>query len=422
MSIAVWIARLILGGTFILSGVTKMVDPYGTLTKIEAYLGAWGLDGAVAPGLALVGGCALAMVEFVVGVMLATGSLRRSAAWLALAIMSFMLPLTVYIAVADPVEDCGCFGDFLVISNVATMLKNFVLMVPAVFLAIYNRRARWLFAPWIQWVQIAAAVVFMLILSVIGYHEQPLLDFRAYPVGEPLVDGDDGEVVYVYEKDGIKREFADDELPDESEGWEFVDTRVVVADSGKMLALFDREDGGEVTDEVISSDMPGQMILLIPHPSAAGAAGSYTANELQSAMESRFGAGSFIAVTAADSVAVADALDLMMATYPVYYADSKAIMAVARGEMAVVYLRDGIVAWKRTLSSINLDRLTADSDIAEIYAIDGPRLFGRLTLAYVAANVVIFIIGLLPFAGRLRRRRKSAAASAPAPDSTPERS
>lgn len=416
MKVAVWSARLILGSTFILSGLTKMVDPYGTLAKIQAYCSAWGVDDVIAPGLALVGGCALAMFEFVIGVLLATGSLRRSSSRLALALMLFMLPLTVYIAVANPVDDCGCFGDFLVISNTATMLKNVVLTALAIFLVKYNRKARWLFAPWIQWVEIAAAVGYMICLAVIGCHEQPLLDFRAYPVGEPLVDDDGGEQAYIYEKDGVEHDFTDDELPDESEGWTFKGTRTLAAASGKMLAVFDREDGRDVTDEIIGAT-PGQMLLLMPYPALAGAAGSYTANELQSAMERRYGPGSFVAITAADSAAVNRAVDVMMATYPVYYADPKAIMAVARGEMALVYLSNGIVSWKRTLSSINLDSLNDNDDPATVYATDGTRVFIALTLAYLAINAVIALVGALPFVCRMRRRRRGTCGGETAPES-----
>lgn len=407
MKIAVWIARLLLGGTFLLSGVTKIVDPYGSLIKIEAYLTAWGVNEIIPTEFALVGGCALATFEFIIGLLLATGSLRRAAAWGALALMAFMLPLTVYVAVANPVDDCGCFGDFLVISNQATMWKNVALTALALFLCRYNSRARWLFAPWIQWVQVAAGVAYMLILAVVGYHEQPLLDFRPYPVGEPLTDNG-GEAVYTYERNGEVRDFAEDMLPDEAEGWEYVGVRFAVPDSGKMLAIFDRETGDEVTDEVLTgaSDV---MLLLLPYPSDAGAAGSYTANELQSAMESRFGRGSFVCLTAADSVAVDHALDLMMATYPVYYADPKALSAVARGQMSVVYLRDGVVVWKRTLNSVNLDLLSADgADPAEVYAVDGSRTFRWLTLFFIAANAVIAFVGLLPYVGRLRRRSKGA--------------
>lgn len=401
MKIAVWLARLILGGTFLLSGVTKMVDPYGSLTKIEAYLSAWGLAEVIPSGLVLVGGCALAMVEFIVGLLLATGSLRRTAAWVATALMAFMLPLTVYIAIANPVDDCGCFGDFLILSNVATMLKNVVLIALAIFLCIYNRRARWLFAPWIQWVEIAAGVAYMLLLAIIGYHEQPLLDFRAYPVGEPLVE-EGGEATYIYQRDGRVREFAEDDLPDDDSGWEFV--RADVVPSRKALALFDRTTGDDITDEVLGAT-PEQMLLLFPYPSDATAAGSYTANELQQAMESRFGSGAFVGVTAGDSAAVAHALDLMMAGYPVYYADSKAISAVARGHMAVVYLKNSVVAWKRTLSSINLDKITPESDLSQIFAMNGPRIFWRITLIYLAANIVILLIGLFPALFRMRTKK-----------------
>lgn len=401
MKIAVWLARLVLGATFMLSGLTKMVDPLGSMTKIEAYLQAWGLADMFAPGVVLVGGCALSMAEFIVGFLLLTGSLRRSAAWLGGAIMAFMLPLSAYIALANPVDDCGCFGDFLVISNTATFLKNIVLTALAFFLCRYNRRAGCLFAPWIQWAQIAVAVAYMLVLGIIGYHEQPLLDFRPYPVGEPLTDSEGARTVYIYERDGTRREFTADELPGDDLGWEFVDVRNVAPASGKMLALIDRESGEDVTDEALAA-APCQILLLVPEPSDASAAGSFTANELKAEMERRYGPGSFLAVTAADSAAVARAMDLMMADYPVYYADPKAIKTVARGAMAAVCLENDTVRWKRTLSSINLDLIGREGfDMPEAYATHGPSRFRLITLLALAAEIIVALIGTL---SALRRR------------------
>lgn len=405
MKLAVWISRLLLGAVFIISGVSKMVDPIGFAIKISAYLAAWDLTGFFAPGLILMGGCILSTFEFVTGILLATGSLRRSSALGALLLMCVMLPLTAYIALANPVDDCGCFGDFLIISNVATFLKNVVLFALALFLVRYNRRAKPLIAPWIQWVEITAAILYIIVLALIGYHEQPLLDFRAYPVGEPLTATDEAEALYVYSRNGIEQTFADSELPDEDSGWEFKEVRAVRPASAKLLTLLDPATGLDVTDSVLAPKS-GQMLLLLPFPSEAGAAGSYTANELQAAMERSYGPGSFAAITIADSAAVDRALDVMMATYPVYYADQKAIMAVARGSMAVVYLRDGIVAWKRTLSSINLDKL-ADGDPAEIYATDGPKWFRRITAGYLIANLLIYMFGLLPRLFRLKRRKQA---------------
>lgn len=406
MKLAVWIARLLLGAVFIISGVTKMVDPIGFATKISAYLAAWNLEETFAPGLILIGGCALSTFEFLVGVLLATGSLRRSSAWGALLLMCAMLPLTAYIALANPVDDCGCFGDFLIISNTATFLKNLIIFALALFLVRYNRRAKPLIAPWIQWIEIFAAILYMIVLAIIGYHEQPLLDFRAYPVGEPLTATDEAEALYVYTRNGIEHTFSDSELPDDNSGWEFKEVRSVKPASAKLLTLLDPQSGLDVTDSVLEANS-NMILLLLPHPSEAGAAGSYTANELHSAMERTYGPGSFAAITIADSAAVERALDVMMAEYPVYYADQKAIMAVARGSMAVVYLRDGIVAWKRTLSSINLDKIAA-GDLAVVYATDGPKWFRRITACFLIASLLIYLLGLFPRLFKSKPRRQAA--------------
>lgn len=387
-----------------------MVDPLGSFTKIEAYLAAWGMSGAFSEELVLVGGCGLSMLEFIIGFLVMSGSLRRSAPIMAGAVMAFMLPLTAYIAVTDSVEDCGCFGDFLVMSNWATFAKNLVLTALCLFLVRNNNKARYIFRPWTQWVQISIAAGYMFIIGVVGYHEQPLLDFRPYPVGESLTDDEGPQMLYVYaDSQGNMREFADDELPDEDSGWEFVEARRVSALSAKMLSLFDRESGEEVTDAVVGATAR-QLLLLIPEPSAATAAGSYTANELHEYMAEHYGEGAFVAVTDARPDAVDEALDLMMAEYPVYFADPKAIKAVARGGMAVVCLQDGIVSWKRTLSSINLDRLSADGvDIAEEYFVDGQKRFMRLTWWFIAAELALALIGSIPGLWRLKTHRRNLA-------------
>ncbi len=406
MKIAVWLARIIAGSTFLLSGAAKMIDPEGTLIKIEAYLTSWGIAESVPSELALVGGCGLSILEFIIGLLLFTGSLRRSAPIAATLVMAFMLPLTAYIAFTDSVADCGCFGDFIVMSNWATFGKNILLTSLCVFLLRNNTKARYIFKPWTQWIQIALAAIFMLIIGIIGYHEQPLIDFRPYPIGESLIDNEGPQMTYVYkDTEGNVREFADDELPDDDSKWEFIEARQTSAPSKKMLALFDRNSGEDVTEDVIAATEK-QLILLIPEPSAATAAGSYTANELNDYMTDRYGKGAFIAVTDAKPDAVNEALDLMMAEYPVYYADPKAIKTVARGDMAVVCLTNGIIDWKRTLSSINLDRLSDESaNVATAYSTDGHRTFMRLTVTLIAAELLLALIGFIP--GLLRLYRKS---------------
>ncbi len=82
----------------------------GSYYKIAEYLDVWGWD--VPSALVVLAAFLLGGVEFVCGFLLLLGCYKRAVTWIMLLMMAFMLPLTLYIAVADPVADCGCFGDF----------------------------------------------------------------------------------------------------------------------------------------------------------------------------------------------------------------------------------------------------------------------------------------------------------------------
>ena len=112
---AIWVLRLALGAVFILSGFVKLVDLWGFVFKIEEYLAVWNL---MQPRtIVLVVALLLSGYEFVLGALLAMGCYKRSAPWGLGLMMAFMLPLTLYLWIADPVSDCGCFGDFWKLSN-----------------------------------------------------------------------------------------------------------------------------------------------------------------------------------------------------------------------------------------------------------------------------------------------------------------
>ena len=72
--------RIIVGGTFIFSGITKLVDLWGTVFKIEDYLDVWQID--VPRTVVLMGAMALSTFEFVSGLLLLTGCCRRVMTWL----------------------------------------------------------------------------------------------------------------------------------------------------------------------------------------------------------------------------------------------------------------------------------------------------------------------------------------------------
>ena len=125
------VCRLLLGVVFIFSGTVKAVDPMGGAIKIGDYLTSFGLD-KLQPFTVLIS-FNLSALEFMLGVCMLLGVYRRYTTFLTLLMMSFMTPLTLYLAIFNPVSDCGCFGDALVISNWQTFYKNVVLLAAAIY-------------------------------------------------------------------------------------------------------------------------------------------------------------------------------------------------------------------------------------------------------------------------------------------------
>ena len=200
-------ARILLGITFVFSGFVKAVDPIGFVYKIEDYLISFQLTLFIP--LALTFAIALILLEFLLGVLILLGLYRKTATSFAVLLMAVMTPLTLYIALANPVEDCGCFGDALVISNWATFYKNIVLIAFAIFLLVYHKRIKPLFTNKTKNLVVGFVFLFSLLFCLYNILYIPIIDFRPYKVGvnipEQMEDdvskGDVYENIYIYEKD-----------------------------------------------------------------------------------------------------------------------------------------------------------------------------------------------------------------------------
>lgn len=420
-----WLIRLLTGGVFLFSGFTKAIDPWGTLYKIREYLTAMGFDWG--HSLIVVVTFALCSVEFIVGAMLVFGSFRRSAAWIAMAIMCFMLPLTLWIAVVDPVADCGCFGDAYIISNWSTFWKNVVLFIFCVWLCLFNRKAGWLITPALQWIGLVATGGFVLAISLVGYIYQPLLDFRPYKIGGPLIEplsssaageesddgSDSGEFAFIYEKDGRQHQFGiDDELPDEDEGWKFV----------KRIAL----SGNEADNEVNSSDSPDfriwnqygedvtlhelapfgrTLLLLMPELGDVSIATTWKLNSLYSwAQKNNV---RMLAVVAGSQKEIDEWKDLSMPEYPIFTAEDTQIKELVRGNPALVYIEEGKILWKSSLQAMVTDDFLDETwgSSPRNFTLDNRRILSNITSVYLIVMGILISLSFLPRI-RFRNRRK----------------
>lgn len=415
---AVWIIRLIIGATFILSGFVKGIDPWGSVIKISEYFTVWGWD--VPRTLITCAAFALGAYEFVWGCLLLLGCYRRASVWLLTLMMAGMLPLTFYIALFSPVDDCGCFGDFLILSNTATFVKNLFITAGLVYLIMYNTRVQGLFFPYVQWIVGGLVTLYILIIEFYGYNIQPLIDFRQYAIGTELVsnqtddetdDSDSsGETVYeyIYSKDGEERTFTIDALPDST--WTFIDRRLVSGGEMTTDGFTVLEDGEEITADVIDTEAE-QFIVTIPDINNVDLSYTYLINELNDFITER--GGSLVALINSDEQGLERWKDISMASYPIYQADPKMLKELARGNAALVYLKGGVVKWKRTLSSIGYTFVTETHPDRLIRSLD-PETGYVLKLVTTPFVIILLVMLALDRSGKLlawhlaRRRRRKA--------------
>lgn len=98
-----------------------------------------------------------------------------------------------------------------------------------------------------------------------------------------------------------------------------------------------------------------------------------------------------IAVVAGDSSTVEQWIDLSMPEYEIYTAEDTSIKEVARGNPAILFVRDGTVEWKRTLRSLDVDDFMApgtDSDPMS-YAPDTRGMLQRALWIYLVTMLLL---------------------------------
>ncbi len=269
------VARTLLALTFVFSGFVKAIDPLGTTYKIEDYLKAFGGAFTELMPLAEVAAVVLIGFELVLGLCMLLNVRTQWTCWLALAFYVVMLPLTLYIALENPVSDCGCFGDALVISNWATFWKNVVLMALVVVLLCTRQYIPEIFVWWGELVILALAIATA--AGIMGYSRThlPMIDFRPYKVGNNIVElmevpegaePDQYETTFVYERDGVEQEFTLENYPKGDSTWHFVDQKSVLVKKGYEPKIHDFElitlNYDDITYDVLESEEPATLVVL----------------------------------------------------------------------------------------------------------------------------------------------------------------
>lgn len=268
------ISSILIGIVFLFSGFVKGIDLLGSTYKFTDYFVAFGIPSLEKIYLPLA--FILSAAEFVIGAALIIRIRMEFFSWLAVIFMGFFTPLTLYVAIANPVSDCGCFGDALVISNWETFWKNVVLILLVFHVFFFRRKFRRFFPePLLEWVLAVIILIVFGYVSSYSYNHLPVFDFRPFHIGAnipqkmsipPDAPFDEYEVVLFYEKDGVVKEFSIEDLPDST--WNWVDSKSILISKGyeppiKDFSIESPEDFEDITNLVLDNE--GYTFLVITH-------------------------------------------------------------------------------------------------------------------------------------------------------------
>ncbi|HLN22060.1 MAG TPA: BT_3928 family protein [Bacteroidales bacterium] len=265
------IARIITGSAFLFSGFVKAVDPLGTAYKFQDYFSAFNVG--FLSELSLFFAVLLCTIEFIAGFSLLTGLRLEAATRVIILLLLIFTPLTFILALTNPVTDCGCFGDAIKLTNWQTFWKNIILVLFTSILFI-NRDKIKKSNPITGLGLITLVTLMFVMFASYNLRFLPVIDFLPYKTGVHIADKmtipagaspDRYETTFLYEKDGVVKEFHLSDYPADDTTWKFIDQKSVLKEKGYVPPIHDfvvtDETGTDIT-QIILTD-PRYSFLLI---------------------------------------------------------------------------------------------------------------------------------------------------------------
>lgn len=420
LTVLVNACRFLLGATFVFSGFVKAIDPIGTQYKLQDYISAVGMGGIVPDIVTFLASVALSVLEFSLGVFVLFAIRRHLVSKILVAFMAVMTLITVWIALFNPVKDCGCFGEALRLTNVQTLLKNIVLLAASVVVAWRPLRMYRFLTRSTQWIAINYTILFVLLLSAHCLYHLPLIDFRPYHIGMNIKKGmeipagapqPEFETTFILQKNGVKKEFTLDNYPDSS--WQFVDSKTVQTKEGYVPPIHDfsiqKADGDDITDSVLTAK--GYIFLLVsPHLEQADDSNFGDIDLLYEYCQER--KIPFYCLTASTKKDIDHWADITGAEYPFCFTDETALKTIIRSNPGLLLLKDGTIIRKWSHNDLpSSSSLNAPLSKLSIGAMPstslGETIMKVVLLFFIPLILLVFADRTWAWTRYLRRKRKN---------------
>jgi uncharacterized membrane protein YphA (DoxX/SURF4 family) len=247
MRTAIQIIRYFVGILFIISGLVKANDPLGLGYNMQEFFEIWNTGLASshfflrAPLISLFTALhehslALSVImialEIMAGIALLLGWKKKPVLNLLLVLIVFFTFLTAYAFLSGKFKNCGCFGDCLPITPLTSFLKDVVLLILIVLLAVFKKYVVPVSTP-----PVRSSILILFLLISFGFqwyvlNYLPVADCLPFKKGNSIAEQmkipagavpDSFAIRFIYEKGGKRFEFSPDQLPADLNNYTFVD-------------------------------------------------------------------------------------------------------------------------------------------------------------------------------------------------------
>ena len=421
------LSRMIVGAVFVFSGFVKAVDPLGFTYKIQDYLVVMSLSDLFP--LALPVAVIMVTAEFALGVLLLLGICRKWTTRLIGLFMIFFTPLTLWIAIANPVKDCGCFGDALVISNWQTFYKNIILLAGTVLLVLRQEQITPLYSMKTARYAALFTLLFGVLFALHNVYRLPVFDFRPFSIGASIpqqmfVDPEKADVyetIFIYSKDGVEKEYTEENYPWNDSTWTFVDMKTSLVRAGHKPAIEDFAVEVLYFDETGGLWKAGRDItdLIVTDPSYSFLMIAYSLEEMNVRHLERFKKVSlyaadngypFYLLTASDTAVISVWEQQHQTGFRFCHADERVLKTMIRSNPGLMLLKEGVVINKWDDSRVpSMEAPRTPVEETGMVNTSNPERAGTLRLLRIVLLFVLPLV-LLRWVDRMKWRNSGNAA------------
>ena len=265
------ISSILVGTLFVFSGFIKAIDPLGLSYKMQEFYEVWAAQGFL-PGMmnflhqySLASAILMIAFEWIAGIALLAGWQKKLTTWLLFLLTIFFTFLTSYVLFSGKIRACGCLGECIPLTPIQTFSKDIALTILIIWLLIGRNYIKPVLPGFLPGLIVFVSAVFIFGVQFYVLKHLPLWDCLHYKKGNNIIElsktpadatFDKYDYKFVYQKDGVKKEFTMNNIPDST--WQFVDQEKTLIEkgNGKTALITDFSlsgiEGNDTTEAVLN--------------------------------------------------------------------------------------------------------------------------------------------------------------------------